>query len=84
MPNAASIGRTSVAVSLLSLPSRCALAASLWLVANRHLPYEAVLSENFPVVRTVVQRHGYKIIEAVRARAQAKLSHTRSPHKGTR
>jgi 16S rRNA (guanine1207-N2)-methyltransferase len=44
----------------------------LWLVANRHLPYENVLSENFDVVRTVVQQHGYKIIEAVRSRASRK------------
>jgi 16S rRNA (guanine1207-N2)-methyltransferase len=41
----------------------------LWLVANRHLPYEQVLSENFDVVRTVVQRHGYKIVAAVRSRS---------------
>lgn len=41
----------------------------LWLVANRHLPYESVLSDNFDVVRTVAQRHGYKIIEAVRSRS---------------
>lgn len=74
------IGRRFITVAAESLRP----GGSLWLVANRHLPYEAVLSENFPIVRTVVQRHGYKIIEAVRARAQAKLSHTRSPHKGTR
>jgi 16S rRNA (guanine1207-N2)-methyltransferase len=42
----------------------------LWLVANRHLPYELVLSENFEVVRTVVQKHGYKIIEGVRRRGK--------------
>lgn len=39
----------------------------LWLVANRHLPYETVLDERFASVRTVVQEHGFKIIEAVRA-----------------
>lgn len=74
------IGRRFITVAAESLRP----GGSLWLVANRHLPYEAVLSENFPVVRTVVQQHGYKIIEAVRARAQAKLSQTRSSHKGAR
>jgi 16S rRNA (guanine1207-N2)-methyltransferase len=37
-----------------------------WLVANRHLPYEAVLNASFGSVRTVVERYGFKIIEAVR------------------
>lgn len=46
----------------------------LWLVANRHLPYENVLSENFERVHTVVQQHGYKIIEAVRAKSTVKAS----------
>lgn len=40
----------------------------LWLVANRHLPYEAVLHEHFPQSRTVATRDGFKVIEAVRAR----------------
>ncbi|KGI78224.1 class I SAM-dependent methyltransferase [Oleiagrimonas soli] len=39
----------------------------LWMVANRHLPYEAVLGEAFASVRTVVERDGFKVIEAVRA-----------------
>jgi 16S rRNA (guanine1207-N2)-methyltransferase len=43
----------------------------LWLVANRHLPYEAVLAEGFATVRTVCQRDGFKVIEATRARAGA-------------
>jgi 16S rRNA (guanine1207-N2)-methyltransferase len=38
----------------------------LWLVANRHLPYESVLNDNFGTVRIVTQRHGFKIVEAVR------------------
>jgi len=47
----------------------------LWLVANRHLPYEAVLTGSFDMVRTVVQKHGYKIIQAVRTKsAGAKAS----------
>lgn len=64
------IGRRFITVAAESLRP----GGRLWLVANRHLPYEAVLSENFPVVRTVVQRHGYKIIEAVRAKASSKAS----------
>jgi 16S rRNA (guanine1207-N2)-methyltransferase len=39
----------------------------LWLVANRHLPYEATLAARFAQVRTVVEQDGFKVIEAVRA-----------------
>lgn len=35
----------------------------LWLVANRHLPYEATLCEHFEHVRTVVVQDGFKVIE---------------------
>ena len=40
----------------------------LWLVANRHLPYEAALGVGFGSVREVAARDGFKVIEAVRAR----------------
>lgn len=40
----------------------------LWLVANRHLPYEATLTDGFAGMRVHAQRDGYKVIEAVRAR----------------
>lgn len=36
----------------------------LWLVANRHLPYEQVLAEHFAQQRLVVVRDGFKVIEA--------------------
>lgn len=36
----------------------------LWLVANRHLPYEATLSSRFNEVRTVTTPDGFKVIEA--------------------
>lgn len=36
----------------------------LWLVANRHLPYEAVLQARFRQVRTVIQQGGFKVFEA--------------------
>jgi len=39
----------------------------LWLVANRHLPYEAELAGRFAKVRVVVEAGGYKVIEAVKA-----------------
>jgi len=38
----------------------------LWLVANRHLPYEAELDARFASVRTVAQAGGFKVVEAVR------------------
>lgn len=44
-------------------------AGTLWLVANRHLPYEATLAERFSQVRTVVTQEGFKVIEARGVRA---------------
>lgn len=38
----------------------------LWLVANRHLPYEQVLDARFADVRTVAQDAGFKVVEARR------------------
>jgi 16S rRNA (guanine1207-N2)-methyltransferase len=40
----------------------------LWMVANRHLPYEAALGAGFERVRIVTQQHGFKIVEAVKAK----------------
>ena len=37
---------------------------SLWLVANRHLPYEATLMQQFRVVDTVAAADGYKVFAA--------------------
>ncbi len=37
----------------------------LFIVANRHLPYEAVLTARFRDVRTLVTQEGFKVIEAV-------------------
>jgi len=36
----------------------------LWLVANRHLPYETLLAKRFRDVRTVTVQDGFKVIEA--------------------
>lgn len=38
----------------------------LWLVANRHLPYDAVLSDNFLEVREVVTQGGFRVIQAIK------------------
>lgn len=35
-----------------------------WIVANRHLPYEALLSGRFSSVDTVIQRDGFKVLHA--------------------
>ncbi len=40
-----------------------------WLVANRHLPYEATLASRFNEVRAVVMQDGFKVIEARGVRA---------------
>lgn len=40
-----------------------------WLVANRHLPYEATLAARFNEVRNVVIQDGFKVIEARGVRA---------------
>jgi 16S rRNA (guanine1207-N2)-methyltransferase len=40
---------------------------SLWLVANRHLPYENELGRNFGAVRIVAQEHGFKIVHATKS-----------------
>lgn len=39
---------------------------SLWLTANRHLPYEAVLGEAFKVVKPIADSGGFKVYEARR------------------
>ncbi|HYM36202.1 MAG TPA: class I SAM-dependent methyltransferase [Steroidobacteraceae bacterium] len=56
------IGRRFVAVAAESLNP----GGRLWLVANRHLPYESALNDSFSKVRTVVQQHGFKVIEAIK------------------
>jgi 16S rRNA (guanine1207-N2)-methyltransferase len=64
------IGRRFIAVAADALNP----GGRLWLVANRHLPYELVLNESFGRVRIVAQEHGFKIIEAIRSAAKAKPS----------
>lgn len=57
------IGRAFIAAAADALHPR----GRLWLVANRHLPYEQVLDARFASVRTVAQANGFKIIEAIKS-----------------
>lgn len=43
----------------------------LWMVANRHLPYEATLARYFDTVRAVAERDGFKVVHAVRGAGPA-------------
>lgn len=69
------IGRRFITVAAEALnPGGC-----LWLVANRHLPYEEVLSSSFGQTRIVAQQDGFKIVVATKlASAPAsKTNHSR-------
>lgn len=57
------IGRAFIAAAAAAL----APGGSLWLVANRHLPYEDALGTGFAQVRSVAQAGGFKIVHAVKA-----------------
>ena len=57
------IGRRFIAVAAEALKP----GGRLWLVANRHLPYESVLDASFGSVRIVAQRDGFKVVEAVKS-----------------
>ena len=57
------IGRAFIAAAAAALKP----GGRLWLVANRHLPYEHALGEGFAQVRTLAQNGGFKIVEATKA-----------------
>ncbi len=57
------LGRRFIDVAAQALRAR----GRLVLVANRHLPYEAVLGEKFAQVRVLADAGGFKVLEAVRA-----------------
>ena len=57
------IGRAFITSASASLVA----GGSLWLVANRHLPYEEALGNAFASVHTVQQQGGFKIVRAVKA-----------------
>jgi len=63
------IGRRFIACAAAALGAH----GQLWLVANRHLPYESVLAEGFASVRTVAQERGFKVIAASKAAASADI-----------
>ncbi len=56
------IGRAFIAAAAEALNP----GGRLWLVANRHLPYEQALDAGFASVRTVAQASGFKVVEAVK------------------
>ncbi|MCC4589769.1 methyltransferase [Xanthomonas campestris pv. cannae] len=62
------IGRRFIAVAALAL----APGGRLFLVANRHLPYEAVLDASFGETEVLATRDGFKLIHAVRSRGGAR------------
>ncbi|MEG2940791.1 MAG: class I SAM-dependent methyltransferase [Thermomonas sp.] len=57
------IGRAFIAAAATALKP----GGRLWLVANRHLPYEHALGEGFAQVCTLAQNAGFKIVEATKA-----------------
>ncbi|WP_189455849.1 class I SAM-dependent methyltransferase [Cognatilysobacter bugurensis] len=57
------LGRRFIDVAAAALRPR----GRLWLVANRHLPYEDTFAAAFAQVRTVAFGGGFKVIEGVRA-----------------
>ena len=56
------LGRAFIAAASAALRA----GGRLLLVANRQLPYEAELTRGFASVRTLVERDGFKVIEATR------------------
>ena len=57
------IGRAFIATAASALKP----GGRLWLVANRHLPYEHALGEGFAQVSTLAQNAGFKIVQATKA-----------------
>ena len=57
------IGRRFIAVAAQALKP----GGRLWLVANRHLPYESELDARFGRARIVAQEGAFKVVEAVRS-----------------
>jgi 16S rRNA (guanine1207-N2)-methyltransferase len=51
---------------------------SLWMVANRNLPYEAALEDCFQMVKPIAQNGGFKVIHAAKPRT-SKPKSSRSP-----
>ena len=60
------IGRAFIAAAAQALNP----GGRLWLVANRHLPYEQALADGFAEVTIVAQQGGFKIVQATKASSQ--------------
>jgi len=56
------LGRAFIAAAAAALRP----AGELWLVANRHLPYEAALGNHFGRVQLLAQQQGFKVVRAVK------------------
>ncbi len=74
------IGRAFIAAAAQALNP----GGRLWLVANRHLPYEQALDAGFASVRTLGQANGFKVVEAVKAVKEAKAIKAMKASKGRR
>jgi len=74
------IGRRFIAVAAEALKP----GGRLWLVANRHLPYETVLDQDFGSARLVAQQDGFKVVEAIKANQTGKQQPPHEPRKPSR
>ena len=61
------IGQRFIAVAAQALRP----GGRLYVVANRHLPYEYTLNEGFGAVRVVAERDGFKLVEAVKGKGKS-------------
>jgi len=59
------IGRRFITVAAQSLNA----GGQLWIVANRHLPYEEVLVDGFSSVKVIAEQQGFKVIAATKVAA---------------
>jgi 16S rRNA (guanine1207-N2)-methyltransferase len=64
--DAPELGRAFIAAAAQALKP----GGRLWLVANRHLPYEAALAQGFAEVREVADAAGFKVIVARKAESR--------------
>lgn len=64
-PDVPELGRAFIRTAAGALVPR----GRLFLVANRHLPYESTLQGHFESVRVRADAHGFKVFEAVRGSA---------------
>lgn len=62
------LGRAFIAAAARALTPQ----GSLWMVANRHLPYEAALAEAFREVETLGGEGGFKLVRASHPKGVAK------------